>query len=73
MRQMVAIPSVQSSIGCVFKQKIQRRRLNVAVAKDNVGFGQMADFGWGRITKPCVRVVPPEQVLAGKKISVPLP
>src|SRR5438093_7729813 len=68
MRQMIAIPADKSSIGRVFKKRFQRRRFNVAITEHNFGFGQMAGFGWGRVTKPRVGVVPPEQILSGKNL-----
>ena len=68
MRQVITIPADKPGIGGVFKKNFQRRRFNVAIAKYNVGFGQMAGLGWGRITKPYVRVVAPEQVLSGKNL-----
>ena len=39
---MVAIPATQRRVAGVFKQKFQRRRFDVAVAKDHVGFGLVA-------------------------------
>ena len=38
VRQMVAIPAHQGRVAGIFKQKSQRRRFDVAVAKDHVGF-----------------------------------
>lgn len=38
VRQMVAIPAHQGGVAGVFKKKLQRRRFDVAVAKDHVGF-----------------------------------
>jgi len=38
MRQMIAVPARQSRVAAVFKQEAQRRRFDVAVAKDHVGF-----------------------------------
>jgi hypothetical protein len=38
MRQVVAIPANQGRVVGVFKQKLQRRRFDVTVAKDRVGF-----------------------------------
>jgi hypothetical protein len=38
VRQMVAVPARQGRVAGVFKQKFQRRRFDVAVAKDHVGF-----------------------------------
>jgi hypothetical protein len=42
MRLMVAVPAGQSGVAGVFKKKLQRRRFDVAVAKDHVGFALMA-------------------------------
>jgi hypothetical protein len=42
MRTVVAIPSAQRSIGGVFKQKLQRRRFNMTIAKYDVGSANMA-------------------------------
>ena len=36
VRQMVAVPAHQGRVAGVFKQKLQRRRFDVAVAKDHV-------------------------------------
>src|ERR1017187_5929333 len=36
--QMVAVPARQGRVAGVFKQKFQRRRFDVAGAKDHVGF-----------------------------------
>src|SRR4051812_48905810 len=69
MRQMVSIPADESTIGIVFKKRFHCRRFNMAIAKDNVRLGQVGGFGWSRITKPCVRVVPPQQVLSGKRLG----
>ena len=38
VRQMVAVPAHQGRVAGVFKQEFQRRRFDVAVAKDHVGF-----------------------------------
>src|ERR1039458_3621231 len=38
VRQMVAVPARQGCVAGVFKQKWQRRRFDVAGAKDHVGF-----------------------------------
>jgi hypothetical protein len=35
---VVAVPSTQGGVAGVGKKKLQRRRFNVAVAKDHVGF-----------------------------------
>ena len=43
MRQMVAVPARQSRVICVFKKEFQRRRFDMAVAKDHVGLAIMAD------------------------------
>jgi hypothetical protein len=43
MWQMVAVPARQGRVAGVCKQKWQRRRLDVAVAKDHVGFALVAD------------------------------
>jgi hypothetical protein len=40
MRQMVAIPAAQCFITRVFKEKFQRWRFDVAVAKDRVGLNE---------------------------------
>ena len=42
MRQMVAVPACQSRVAGVFKKKLKRWRLDMAVAKDRVGFALMA-------------------------------
>ena len=42
VRQMVAIPTTQGIVAGVCKQKWQRRRFDVAVAKDHVGFASVA-------------------------------
>lgn len=39
VRQMVAVPPNKRRVAGVFKQKWQRRRFGMAVAKDHVGFG----------------------------------
>jgi len=41
VRQMVAIPTHQSRVAGVFKQEFQRRRFDVAGAKDHVGFARI--------------------------------
>jgi hypothetical protein len=35
---MVAVPTAQGGVAGVGEKKLQRRRFNVAVAKDHVGF-----------------------------------
>jgi len=45
VRQMVAIPAHQGGVAGVFKKKLQRRRFDVAVAKDHVGFALVAGKG----------------------------
>ena len=42
VRQVVAIPERLGRVAGVFKQKFQRRRFGVAVAKDRVGFALVA-------------------------------
>ena len=41
VRQIVAVPANQGVVAGVFKEKFQRRRFDVAVAKDHVGFALM--------------------------------
>jgi hypothetical protein len=41
VRQMVAVPAAQGFVAGVFKQKLQRRRFDVAVAKDHVGVANL--------------------------------
>ena len=45
MRQMVAVPAAQGVVAGVGEKKLQRRRFNVAVAKDHVGFALMQRRG----------------------------
>jgi hypothetical protein len=44
VRQMVAFPAGQGGVAGVFKKKLQRRRLDVAVAKYHVGFALMTQL-----------------------------
>jgi hypothetical protein len=44
VRQMVAVPAGQGGVAGVGKKKWKRRRFDVAVAKDHVGFALMT--GW---------------------------
>jgi hypothetical protein len=37
VRQMIAVPAGQSGVAGIFKQKLQHRRFNMAIAKDDVG------------------------------------
>ena len=49
---MVAVPTAQGVITGVFKQKLQRRRFNVTIAKHHVGFTLMtriSPFGAAKI------------------------
>ena len=41
VRQVVAVPAGQGGVAGVGKKKWQRRRFDVAVAKDHVGFALM--------------------------------
>ena len=43
MGHVVAVPATQRCVAGVLKQKLQRRRFDVAVAKDRVGFALVAD------------------------------
>ncbi len=38
VRLVIAVPAAQSFVAVVLKEKLQRRRFDVAVAKDHVGF-----------------------------------
>src|ERR1035441_7416368 len=54
VRQMVAVPADQGVVAGVFKKKLQRRRFDVAVAKNHVGAALMASvrsLGAFRIAK----------------------
>jgi len=42
VRLVVAVPTGQGGVAGVGKKKLQRRRFNVAVAKDHVGFALVA-------------------------------
>jgi len=41
MRLVVAVPAGQGGVASVGKKKLQRRRFDVAVAKDHVGYALM--------------------------------
>ena len=64
VRQMVAIPTHQRRVAGVFKEKFQRRRFDVAVAKDHVGFALVAGDRDGGAKKSCERIVSPKHALA---------
>ena len=42
---VVTVPTAQGGVAGVGKKKLQRRRFNVAVAKDHVGFALVPGFG----------------------------
>ena len=68
MGQMVAIPAAQGRVAGIFKERFQRRRFDVAVAKDHVGFALMTGIGSGGIEKSSVGVVPPQHVLSAENL-----
>ena len=71
MRQMVAVPAAQGGGAGVGKKKLQRRRFNVAVAKDHVGFALMtgvASFGAAKFFFQAIS--PPQNVYAVQDDSI---
>ena len=69
VRQVVTIPPNQGSGADVFKQKFQRRRFDVAVAKDHARFAMVSGVGGPFTKKAGERIMTPKDVLTRKDFS----
>jgi hypothetical protein len=68
VRLVVAVPAAQGVVAGVGEKKWQRRRFNVAVAKDHVGFALMAGIIDGFFVRTPKRIMPPKKALSLKKL-----